>query len=112
MTARPACRVDDVEPEDRLGVELTADDGLPVPVVVARDADGGWHALHDVCTHGKVALSEGEVEGCAIECWLHGSVFDLVTGVPKTLPATVPVAVYPVVIDGEDVLVDVDSRLN
>ena len=111
MSARRACGVADVDVEDRLGVEIADYAGRSVGVVVARDEDGGWHALRDVCSHGKVALSEGEVEGCAIECWLHGSVFDLATGKPLNLPASVPVPVYPVTIEGEDVLVDVDNPL-
>ena len=40
-------------------------------------------------------LSEGEVDGGAIECWLHGSCFDLRTGKPTGLPAFEPVPVYP-----------------
>jgi 3-phenylpropionate/trans-cinnamate dioxygenase ferredoxin subunit len=62
-----------------------------------------------VCSHGAVSLSDGEVEGTTIECWLHGSKFDLRTGVPTGLPATRPVPVYPVTVDGERVLVDVDA---
>jgi 3-phenylpropionate/trans-cinnamate dioxygenase ferredoxin subunit len=50
-------------------------------------------------------LSEGDVEDGTIECWLHGSKFDLATGRPICLPATRPVPVYPVKIDGDDVLV-------
>ena len=59
-----------------------------------------------------MSLSDGEVEGCAIECWLHGSTFDLRTGKPTTLPATEPVPVYPVRVDGDDVLVDVQNPTN
>ena len=55
-------------------------------------------------------LSEGDVEDCEIECWLHGSRFDLRTGKPTGLPATEPVAVYPVTVEGDDVLVDVTPR--
>ena len=54
-------------------------------------------------------LSEGEVDDSTVECWLHGSRFDLRTGKPTGLPATEPVPVYPVKIDGDDVLV-ADSR--
>jgi nitrite reductase/ring-hydroxylating ferredoxin subunit len=57
----------------------------------SRDEDGGIHALEDRCTHAEVALSEGEVDDCTLECWLHGSRFDLRTGKPTGLPATVPV---------------------
>jgi len=58
-----------------------------------------------------VRLSEGDVEDCEIECWLHGSTFSLETGAPLNLPATEPVPVYPVTIDGDDVLVDVANPL-
>jgi len=46
------------------------------------------------------------------ECWLHGSRFDLRTGEPTGLPAYEPVPVYPVRLDGDDVLVDVKNPLN
>ncbi|QAY62392.1 non-heme iron oxygenase ferredoxin subunit [Xylanimonas allomyrinae] len=90
-------------------VELDGLDGAAVPVAVVRDGDGGYHALSDICSHGAVSLSDGEVTGCLVECWLHGSQFDLRTGKPVQLPAIKPVPVYPVTIDGENVLVDVDA---
>ena len=94
------CQVDDLAP----GTAAQADvDGVIVAMV--RDADGGYHAVADRCTHADVSLAEGEVDGCTLECWLHGSRFDLRTGAPSGPPATTPVAVYPVKIDGDDVLV-------
>jgi 3-phenylpropionate/trans-cinnamate dioxygenase ferredoxin subunit len=98
-----ACSVADVEDGTARRVVL---DGVPVAVV--RSA-GEVYAIHDVCSHANVALSEGEVEDQTIECWLHGSRFDLVTGRPTGLPATKPVPVYPVKIDGDDVLIDVGA---
>jgi 3-phenylpropionate/trans-cinnamate dioxygenase ferredoxin component len=75
-------------------------------LAIVRVEDGTVHAIDDECTHGKVSLSEGEVDGCTIECWLHGSRFDLVSGRPTGLPATVPVKVHTVqVTDDGDVLV-------
>ncbi len=69
------------------------------------------HAIDDTCTHADVSLSEGEVDGRTIECWLHGSRFDLVTGEPTGLPATRPVAVHAVTIDDSgDVLVAVKEQ--
>jgi FeS assembly ATPase SufC len=59
----------------------------------------------------KTAI-DGEVEGCTIECWLHGSRFDLRTGKPIGLPATEPVATFPVELRGNDVYVDTDTTLN
>ena len=44
-------------------------------------------------------LSDGDVEDGALECWKHGSQFDLRTGVPRQLPAHVATPVYPVTID-------------
>lgn len=59
-------------------------------------------AVHDECTHESVPLSEGDVEDHTIECWRHGSRFDLRTGAVLNLPAVVPVATYPVrVADGQ-----------
>ena len=96
-----ACAVTDVDDGTAKRVLL---DGVPVAIV---RSDGEVYAIHDVCSHANVALSEGEIEGQTIECWLHGSRFDLVTGRPTGLPATQPVPVYPVKIDGDSVLVAV-----
>ena len=70
-------------------------------MAIVRTAEDQVHAIHDVCTHANVSLSEGELDGCQLECWLHGSRFDLRSGEPSGPPATVPVAVYPVrLLDG------------
>lgn len=74
-----------------------------VDVALVRDTLGAFHAIGDECTHGKVSLSDGEVEGTTIECWLHGSAFDLNTGRPTSMPATQPVPVYVAEIAGDDV---------
>ena len=68
-----------------------------------------FYAIGDTCSHEDFSLSEGEVlvEECEIECWKHGSTFDLRTGAPQTLPATKAVAVYPVRLEGEDVMVEI-----
>ncbi|WP_326599651.1 non-heme iron oxygenase ferredoxin subunit [Streptomyces sp. NBC_01803] len=71
-----------------------------VPVSVVR-TEGEVFAVNDICSHANVSLSEGEVEDCQIECWLHGSSFDLRTGKPSGLPATRPIPVYPVKIEGD-----------
>ncbi len=70
---------------------------------------GDWYALGDRCSHADISLSEGEVlvDECALECWKHGSSFDLRTGEPQSLPATRPVPVYNVKVEGDDVLVEI-----
>jgi len=76
-------------------------------IALVRTSDG-FHAVADTCSHEDYSLSEGEVlaEECEIECWKHGSVFDLRTGEPRSLPATKPVPVYPVRVEGDDVVVE------
>jgi 3-phenylpropionate/trans-cinnamate dioxygenase ferredoxin subunit len=83
-------------------------DGLDVAMV--REGDEVF-AIEDECSHASVALSEGDVEGCTIECWMHGSRFDLRTGKPLGPPATEPVPVFPVRIDGDDVHIDLENPL-
>lgn len=82
------------------------------PVAVARDSDGTLHALDDICSHEEVSLSDGFVEGCALECIGHGSAFDLVSGRPNQLPATDPVSVYALTEQDGEVFVDTSTVLN
>lgn len=85
--------------------EVPEDSALRVMVgdraIALARCEGEVYAILDVCSHADVPLSEGEVDDCTIECWLHGSRFDLRTGVPLSLPATVSVPVFAVVIEGE-----------
>ncbi|MEU8132632.1 non-heme iron oxygenase ferredoxin subunit [Streptodolium elevatio] len=80
-----------------------------VPVTLVR-TEGEVYAINDVCSHANVSLSEGEVEDCAIECWLHGSRFDLRTGRPSGPPANQPVPVYPVKIEADAIYVDLNQE--
>lgn len=75
-----------------------------VAVTLVR-TEGEVFAIHDTCSHSAVSLSEGEVAACSVECWLHGSRFDLRSGKPLGPPATRPVPVYPVRITGGKVYV-------
>ena len=100
-----ACALEDLADTEPLAVELEGE-----PVAIVRVSAGDVYAIRDVCSHAEVPLSEGEVDGCTIECWLHGSRFDLRTGKPTGMPATEPVPVYPVKIEGDDVLVAIDQE--
>jgi 3-phenylpropionate/trans-cinnamate dioxygenase ferredoxin component len=101
---QPVCRLADLSPQSakRFVVGGTT-------IAVARTDDGVF-AVADRCSHADVSLADGEVDGCTIECWLHGSAFDLRTGRPLSLPAIEPVATYAVRLlgDGEDATVEVD----
>jgi 3-phenylpropionate/trans-cinnamate dioxygenase ferredoxin component len=79
------------------------------PVAIVHADDDNFYAIYDECSHASVALSEGEVDGCTLECWLHGSRFDLRTGEPTGLPATEPVRVYPVEVRDGDVYIDLNG---
>ncbi|PFG19465.1 non-heme iron oxygenase ferredoxin subunit [Serinibacter salmoneus] len=112
MTAQSAAFLDELEPGTAMSVSVTAPDGSDMIIALVRTADGSVYALDDECSHGRASLGEGDVEGNGVECWKHGSIFDVTTGRPMNLPATKPVATYPVTIEGELVLVDVDGPAN
>ena len=97
-----ACSVDDVKPNSAIRVDLGGH-----RLAVVRIGDDSWYVLSDRCSHAEASISEGEVwpEEREIECPKHGSTFSLLTGEPQTLPATRPVEVYEVVVDGDDVKV-------
>jgi 3-phenylpropionate/trans-cinnamate dioxygenase ferredoxin subunit len=66
--------------------------------------DGELYAIEDRCSHDDGPLAEGEfdLDACTVECPRHGSLFDLRSGRPKTLPAFQPVDTFePRVEDGE-----------
>ena len=111
MAFERACALDEIQADKALAVTLGRYD-----IAIARDGDEVF-AIEDTCSHAEVALSEGEVGDCQIECWLHGSMFDLRTGKPTNLPATEPVATFPIDVrvnpDGTtDVYVDTETTLN
>jgi len=99
------CSIDDLPTVGAVQAEIAG-----TAVAIVRDSAGDIHAIDDTCSHANVSLSEGDVEDGQIECWLHGSRFDLRTGKPTGLPATSPISVYPVKIDGGDVFVSVTKE--
>ena len=74
------------------------------------NCNGELFAVEDRCSHDDGPLAEGELdpENCTVECPRHGSLFDLRTGKPKTLPAYVPVDTFPVVVEDDIVKLEVD----
>ncbi|GMA37366.1 Rieske 2Fe-2S domain-containing protein [Demequina litorisediminis] len=72
----------DLAPGSAMDVDLTLESGTDTPVAVVRTDDGEFYAIGGMCTHGEVPLGEGDVEGCFVECWAHGSRFDVRTGEP------------------------------
>ena len=108
MTFVAAATLADVPDGGVLAVEV---DGQEIALV--RDGDD-VHAIRDECSHASIPLSEGDVTvssagSCEIECWLHGSRFDVRTGKPLNLPATEAVPTYPTQIEGDTVMVDLST---
>jgi len=75
-----------------------------VAVCLTRVGDEVF-AVDDTCTHSEASLSEGEVSGTKIECWLHGAEFDLRTGEALTPPATSALKTFKVEVRGNQVVV-------
>jgi nitrite reductase/ring-hydroxylating ferredoxin subunit len=69
--------------------------------------DGNWAATDNICSHAFALLSEGWLEGTEIECPLHAARFDVTSGKALCAPADKPVQVYPVKVEGKDVLVQI-----
>ncbi|OUZ08317.1 hypothetical protein BHE97_13910 [Aeromicrobium sp. PE09-221] len=104
MSFKEAAPLGDVPEGAALGIEV---DGVDIALV--RQGDDVY-AIQDWCSHAEIPLSDGDVEGCTIECFLHGSRFDLRTGEALSLPATEPVPVYATKIEGETVWVDLPTE--
>jgi 3-phenylpropionate/trans-cinnamate dioxygenase ferredoxin subunit len=83
-----------------------------IEIAVANLGGGEFAAVDDICSHAEASLSEGEVDvdDETIECPRHGSTFYLRTGRPKTLPATLPVATFPVKVEGDTILIELEDR--
>ena len=73
--------------------------------IMLSNLGGTFHAVSDICTHSYVSLSEGDLEGEEVECYLHGSRFNVTTGEVHLPPAEESLTVYQVRIDGSDILV-------
>jgi 3-phenylpropionate/trans-cinnamate dioxygenase ferredoxin subunit len=99
------CSADDVAKGEVIAVKV--DD---TPLAVVHCEDGTFRAVYDECSHASIPLSEGEVDDCTLECWLHGSRFDLRTGKPSGPPATEPVPVYPVEVRDGDIYVNLSEE--
>lgn len=82
-----------------------------IEMAVANLGGGVFLAVDDICSHAEASLSEGEVdvEDETIECPRHGSVFDLRTGQPRSLPATLPVVTFPVKVEGDSILIELEG---
>ena len=98
------CPVSELAPGERRLIEW---EDLEIGVF---NCGGDLYAIEDRCSHDNGPLAEGEFDEdkCTVECPRHGSLFDLVTGKPITLPAYVPVDTFPVIIEDETIKLEVE----
>lgn len=97
------CSVSELGPGE---VKVIEHDGEPIAVF---NCEGTFLAIEDRCSHDDGPLAEGGLDPsqCVVECPRHGSLFDLRTGKPKTLPAYQPVKTFPVEVNGETITLEV-----
>ena len=79
-------------------------------IAVARIADD-LYAFGDVCSHSEVSLSEGTLwdDELEVECGAHGASFSITTGKPCSFPATLPIPIYQIRREDDDVIVTLPS---
>jgi 3-phenylpropionate/trans-cinnamate dioxygenase ferredoxin component len=106
MALVTVCRTDEVPEGEARRFEVQGHE-----IAVVNLGEEGFRAVGDVCSHAQAYLHEGEVDPDmeTIECPRHGSVFDLETGRPRSLPATLPVPAYPVKVEDDEVKVEIDG---
>ena len=96
------CKLDD------LGIgEAIKVDSVQPPIAVIRGESGTVFAIDDTCSHAEASFCDGFVEGDAVECPLHMSMFCLKTGEPENPPATKGVATHIIDIRDGDVYLEV-----
>ena len=104
MPEHDVCSTEELPEGERKLVEI---DGVEIGVF---NCGGDLLAIEDRCSHDDGPLAEGEFnpEACTVECPRHGSLFDLRSGRPKTLPAFAPVETFEVRVEDGTILLEVD----
>ena len=105
MALLTVCRTGDVPAGEARQFEVAGHE-----IAVVNLGGEGFRAVGDVCSHAQAYLHEGEVDtdDGTIECPRHGSTFDLDTGRPRSLPATLPVPVYTLKVEDDEVKVEIE----
>ncbi len=97
-----AANLDDVKPGKMFRVKLEG------KLLLLANVEGTIHACDEMCTHEEVSLALGALQGNCIKCSLHGSRFDLLTGKPLDEPADEDLRIYPVKIEANTILVNIN----
>jgi 3-phenylpropionate/trans-cinnamate dioxygenase ferredoxin component len=102
-TSIPVCPLAELGPG---AMRLVEHDGVKIGVF---NCDGTLYAIEDRCSHDDGPLAEGEFDAaaCTVECPRHGSLFDLTSGRPKTLPAYAPVRTFAASVVDDNIVLEV-----
>jgi 3-phenylpropionate/trans-cinnamate dioxygenase ferredoxin subunit len=102
-TSIPVCPAAELPPG---AMRLVEHEGTKIGVF---NCDGALYAIEDRCSHDDGPLAEGELDAaaCTVECPRHGSLFDLTTGRPKTLPAYAPVRTFATTVVDDTIVLEV-----
>jgi 3-phenylpropionate/trans-cinnamate dioxygenase ferredoxin subunit len=68
--------------------------------------NGEISALSDICTHQHFSMSQGDLlEDGTLQCAWHGARYDCRTGEVRQVPATSPLPVFQVRLEGDNIMV-------
>jgi nitrite reductase/ring-hydroxylating ferredoxin subunit len=88
----PVCSTAELPPGEATTVKADV-------AIAVFNVDGEFLAIDDTCTHQDASLADGWLDGCAVECPLHASCFDLRTGQVSGPPAKTPVRTHRVTVE-------------
>lgn len=92
--------VNDIKNDDMLQVSINGENYL-----VAKINDR-FFVTSDMCTHEDAELTMGCLKGTTVKCPLHGSYFDLTSGLALNEPAEDPIKVYKTIIENNHLYID------
>ena len=94
-----AAEIGDLSPGDKKLIQIEDE------YFTLVNSDGTYYALDAECSHAYALMSYGQLHGGELMCPLHGAMFDVKTGDALSAPATRPLTVYPVKVEGNDILI-------
>lgn len=97
----PTISIEELTPGSKKRVTVN---GIELMIV---NVGGNVYATQKNCSHAETDLTDGNLEGCIIECSLHGAMFDVTDGRVLSLPAIMPLKTYPAKIENGIIVVDV-----
>jgi toluene monooxygenase system ferredoxin subunit len=101
MGFQKVAKIGDLWSGEMMGLEVNRERILLVNV------DNHIYAYADVCPHQKSRLSEGTLTDKILRCARHHWEFDVCSG-SGVNPQNSCLGVFPIRLDGEDILVDID----